>query len=236
VKDQYVGDVNDYLKYALLRAVAQSKQLAVAWMLTASDGRTDGQRLNYLQRPAVFRDLDPPLFDLLAGLVQSEQRTVAAVEASGALGDAAYLSDLLKDDARSRDAYFECLRGISGHRRTVFFDPDNGLEVSSVARGRRSSSKYLYWVEAAATFHQGRSLVIYQHFPRRPRQAFLESSYERARSELGCETVLAFITSHTAFLIVPQPGDVQELSSRLTGFASRAASFGTAVSLMGAHP
>jgi hypothetical protein len=236
VKDQYVGDVNDYLKYALLRSVARTAELVVAWMLTTSDGRTDGQRLNYLQRPGVFRDLDPALFDLLEELVRSNQRTVAAVEASGVLGVAAYLSDGLEDDPRARNSYFDRLSRLAGERRTVFFDPDNGLEVSSVLRGRRSSSKYLYWEEAAATFREGRSIVVYQHFPRRPRQTFLEAAVVRARTELGCETVLAFTTSHTAFLIVPQPIDAEEMSRRVVEFSRRAATLGTAFTLLGERP
>lgn len=236
MKDQYVGDVNDYLKYALLRAVVASDELVVAWMLTASDGRMDGQRLGYLNQPAVFRHLDPTLFDQLGSLVRSNRRTVAAVEASGVLENATYLSDVLEDDLGSRESYFESLRSLAQGRRMVFFDPDNGLEVLSVARGRRSSSKYLYWLEAATMFREGHSLVIYQHFPRRPRHAFLETWFQRGQNKLGCETVVAFTTSHTAFLIIPQPAHAEGLSQRAVDFARRGAPLGTGVTLLGRRP
>jgi hypothetical protein len=44
MKDQYFGDINDYRKYGLLRAI-QSRgtgRLLVAWMLTPADGGRDG--------------------------------------------------------------------------------------------------------------------------------------------------------------------------------------------------
>lgn len=39
VKDQYVGDISDFFKYALLRRIqAAGGKLVVCWMLTESDG------------------------------------------------------------------------------------------------------------------------------------------------------------------------------------------------------
>ena len=48
MKNQYVGDVNDYRKYGLIRALIgdQDIKVGVCWMLTAPDGRTDGDFLN----------------------------------------------------------------------------------------------------------------------------------------------------------------------------------------------
>ena len=53
VKDQYFGDVNDFRKYGLLRVLAGSDRLrlGVCWMLTAPDGRTNGEFLAYLGQP-----------------------------------------------------------------------------------------------------------------------------------------------------------------------------------------
>lgn len=40
VKHQYVGDINDYRKYALLRALSAggANRIGVCWMLTPDDG------------------------------------------------------------------------------------------------------------------------------------------------------------------------------------------------------
>lgn len=45
MKNQYFGDINDYLKYGLLRVIAKKTGLrvAVCWMPTPDDGHTDGK-------------------------------------------------------------------------------------------------------------------------------------------------------------------------------------------------
>jgi hypothetical protein len=64
VKDQYFGDVNDYRKYGLLRAIlaGANVRLGVCWMLTAPDSRTDGRHVAYLDNPTKFRRFDHELF------------------------------------------------------------------------------------------------------------------------------------------------------------------------------
>lgn len=49
MKHQYVGDINDYRKYALLRALSSggTNQVGVCWMLTPDDGGADGAKLAY---------------------------------------------------------------------------------------------------------------------------------------------------------------------------------------------
>lgn len=72
MKEQYVGDINDYRKYALLRALAGegTVTIGVCWMLTPSDSSNHGSKLDYLKKPA-FREFDPPLFDLLTTVMDA---------------------------------------------------------------------------------------------------------------------------------------------------------------------
>ncbi len=44
MKNQYFGDVNDYLKYGLLRQLSNEGRfkICVCWMLTEPDGTTEG--------------------------------------------------------------------------------------------------------------------------------------------------------------------------------------------------
>lgn len=57
MKNQYFGDVNDYRKYGLLRALTGQGALTttVCWMLTPDDGRTDGRFTEYLAQPDRWR-------------------------------------------------------------------------------------------------------------------------------------------------------------------------------------
>lgn len=67
MKDQYVGDINDYRKYALLRVLSAggANRIGVCWMMTPSDGGLDGGKLAYLQQPERHRHVDPELLQLV---------------------------------------------------------------------------------------------------------------------------------------------------------------------------
>lgn len=203
MKDQYTGDVNDYGKYGLLRALADAYEgrLHVCWMLTPADGRTDGSRLAYLSDAPRFREFDPPLFDVLAGLVSCDRRTVQAVAAANVLSGATFHADILPDAEVGRQRYFADVRSRLGPAELVFFDPDNGLEVSSVPRGRRNSSKYLYWDEFVNALGEGRAVCVYQHFPRRPRGAFVAALLDRVGELAPDHFAFAVTSPSVAFLI-----------------------------------
>ena len=64
MKDQYFGDINDYRKYGLIRALQAEAQLKVlaAWMLTPNDDRRDGELRAYLQEPGSWQQFDPELY------------------------------------------------------------------------------------------------------------------------------------------------------------------------------
>jgi hypothetical protein len=207
VKHQYVGDINDYRKYALLRSLSAggANRVGVCWMLTPDDGGADGGKLTYLGQLERHRRFDPELFDILAhAAAEPDRRRLQTIEGSGAIAGALYYNETLPDDAPSRASFIERCASQFRDADLVFFDPDNGLEVS-LPKGRKNSSKYLYLDEVAAFYQAGKSLLIYQHFPRVERQAFLASCNERLRSVApGC-SVWAFTTSHVVFLLLIHP-------------------------------
>ena len=73
MKNQYLGNVNDYRKHGLLRALqgAMRDRLLVTWMLTPDDGGGDVGFRFYLKDPGRWRGYDPELFDGIAGLLSS---------------------------------------------------------------------------------------------------------------------------------------------------------------------
>jgi hypothetical protein len=235
LKDQYVGDVNDYVKYALLRSISDREhRLGVVWMLTAPDERADGSRLAYLTRPERFRHLDPALFDGLAELITSGRRSVRDLQEARLLPHAIFFSAEMDNGPAARADYIERAINRSAGAAFVFFDPDNGVEVPSVKRGRRGSARYVYWDELGAFFARGHSLVVYQHFPRRPRLAFLERLGDAARYHVGGPGVLALTTPHVAFLLLPQAWHWDRLSACLDAVCERAAPFAARVVTVGA--
>ena len=172
MKHQYFGDINDYRKYGLLRALLANTPLAlrVAWMLTPDDGSSDGGFRSYLQQPDRWKRFDPELYAGLAALAQRRAfPRVSLLGATDLLPGATFFSDLVPDQLAQREVWSTALlRGVRG-TELVFLDPDNGIEVKSSPAGRRGSSKYVRWSEIEKIWSLGASLLVYQHFPRKPR-------------------------------------------------------------------
>ena len=215
VKDQYFGDINDFQKYRLLRILTgggagpghgAGTTLSVCWMLTPPDGRTDGRHTRYLDHPEEWAGLDPALFEFLRDAVRdgATGREVSAIERSGLLGRATFHSTLVPEAAPARARFLADALSLAAGADLVFFDPDNGLEVRSVAYGRAGSSKYLYWREVEETYAQGHSMLIYQHFPRVARGPYVEDLAAELGRRCGADRVIAFATPGVVFLLVPQ--------------------------------
>ena len=206
MKDQYVGDENDYCKYGLLRLLAAyGVPTLVGWMCTRGDGRSDGRRTAYLDWPERWKRYDPQLFEALADLVREGQRNLRAVEQSGILPGARFFRDLLPEDAAGRARHVARLVRLARRGDLLFLDPDNGLEVASVPYGRARSSRYLYLREVETLYRAGPSLLLYQHLPRVERASFVRYVVERCRSATDAPLAVSFRTRSVLFLLLPRP-------------------------------
>ena len=209
MKNQYFGDVNDYRKYGLLRLLTGQGGLsaAICWMLTPDDGRSDGRFTEYLQQPERWRPYDPALFDTLREMVaRREERDMDLVDLAGEAGilpAARFFVRTLRDDLQSRSRYFEVFWSVAQGCDLIFFDPDNGLEVKSRPAGRKGSSRYLYWTELEQAFSRGYSVLVYQHFRREKRDAFIERIAQEMRQRTGAACVYSFRTARVVFFLLP---------------------------------
>ncbi len=211
MKDQYFGDVNDFRKYGLLRnlVLPTRLRLGVCWMLTASDGRSDGNFLSYLQQPQRYEACDPDLYRWMKSVVHEEgDRRVARIEGSRVLPDAVFQSEMLTDNGSQRSRYFAECQQIFRECDLVFFDPDNGVEIGTTGKGRRNSSKFVFWDELQATFSAGASVLVYQHFPRMERTQFIASLASELGRRLDTRSVFSFRTPHVVFLLAAQASHV----------------------------
>ena len=97
MQDQYAGDIGDFVKYGLLRAISEGKCLGVAWYLCTDSGSTkkgDGRHIDYLKQDEKWRHLDCELFNTLKGLVDEGKRSVSEIRKSGILGMPSLLINL----------------------------------------------------------------------------------------------------------------------------------------------
>ena len=108
MNDDFVGDIGDYSKYGLLRALNQvgGFRLGIVWMKTNTIAR---QSRKPIKQRETFKYLDtsvrgneslsacdPKLYRILKSLVDDGMRTIAGLEASHALpAGTAYFDELL---------------------------------------------------------------------------------------------------------------------------------------------
>jgi hypothetical protein len=205
MKNQYFADINDYLKYGILRAIANSKlKICLCWMLTEDDNRNDGRKIRYLQDSDKWRKYDPVLFDVMKWSIEKNRRSVDVAEKKDLIPDATYHPTLLTDDRDERDQYFKELTEISAASDLIFFDADNGMEVKSVKKGNKNSSKYLYWDEVER-FADTHSILVFQYFPRKNRKEFVEGISQRLKTVSNSASVMALKTSQVVFFLVLHP-------------------------------
>ena len=173
MQDRYVGDIGDFVKYGLLRALGKGKRLGVAWYLRADDGPTgsgDGRYTEYLRQPDDWRHLDPELFDTLKELVDEDRRSVAEIQRSGILENAVFADEPLNVDKvavrereRWRREWFERVKDALSDCDLVFADPDNGLCPDDRFKPTRKENAKRIRLSEALALAEGRPTVIYHH-------------------------------------------------------------------------
>jgi hypothetical protein len=205
MKNQYYGDINDYLKYGLLRCFADAGlRIGVCWMLTADDHPSDGHKIRYLSNPESWRAYDPDLFDALANAIRSGARNVQQAEESALLRNASFSKDLVPDNKSQREVWLTKALAKLAHADLLFFDPDNGIEVQSKPSGCTGSCKYIYWNEIELAWARGASLLIFQHFPRQNRERYISRLAGQLKGRVLGGSVIPLVTSNVVYLLACQ--------------------------------
>lgn len=198
MQNAYVGDIGDFAKYGLLRAIRGERRLGVAWYLHPSPERPagrqsgDGRHTTYLSDRDNWRNLDPQLFDTLGQLVRGGHRSVRRIEDSGLLGEADFAGEPLDirrvpiaARAAWRHRWFEGVNSTLANCDLVFADPDNGLYPDERFRPTQQVSAKRIPVAEVARLAEGRPAVIYHHNTRRPGGHHNETQYWMQRLP-GC--------------------------------------------------
>jgi hypothetical protein len=134
MQDRYAGDVGDFVKLGLLRALSPGRQLGVAWYrYPDEDHNGDGRHITYLDQPARYEHLDPALFR--APAERHEGCTLDHLASAG-LWNGAISSDApvaSGGDAVTRSPWLAhrvvqpCGGATLSPCDLVFADPDNGI-------------------------------------------------------------------------------------------------------------
>ena len=186
MQDRYAGDIGDFGKYGLLRALCGEDEhgpalrLGVLWYAFEGDKEQspgDGRHTSYVhsERGGSFEECDPGLFTIMRTIVCRGTRSIAEIEKSGALPhDTRYFSCPLtframkpgNPRALKRRTWLAAARHAVEGAALVFADPDNGLETPSVGQLTAKGPKYVYYKDLEFLQDGERSTVVYHHLGR----------------------------------------------------------------------
>ena len=243
MQNRYFGDVGDFGKYGLLRALsgywpeAPALRLGVAWYLVPDEGHNDdGRHISYLMKPE-YRTCDPELHDTLRRLLieDGHPRKVDLVSRHGLLPPTTSYAARPLDYANAqssmgrnrregrlayRAVWLEDTLARCADSDIVFLDPDNGFEVASTPKHAPKAPKYVYWDEFDRFANLGKTLVVYHHLNRtRPAldQVAAKTSEIRKRSpDLPEPIALLFRRgSLRCFFLLPAPAHHALIDFRL---------------------
>jgi len=174
MQNRYVGDIGDYVKLAILRALAsgpQERRLGVAWWLFPDENRGgDGEHREYVDRPEDWKRFDPELFQVLVTINKSGQRHVRALEDPTILPSAIFARDPIPCTASPfKLRPLERIRWITEISTRlkgcdlVFLDPDNGIAPEGLKMTQRRAGKSVTIEDIAALTQHNRTIAIYHH-------------------------------------------------------------------------
>lgn len=192
MQDNYVGDIGDYGKYGLLRAICSERlSLSVNWykVVPKTVGKQDdGKYINYLNLPEIYRAYDPELFDALHNMVCIQKnRSVQRIEQEG-LFPAIFFSDEI---GINRKNWHHNAQSRTAGTDVIFLDPDNGLETFNMFQKNNATDKHVKWAELKAYYDRGQSVVLYQHRPQMtPKEKCIEGVIQFQKSFLNADNVM----------------------------------------------
>lgn len=214
MKHQYFGDVNDYVKYGLLRCFSDvGFRVGVCWMLTDRDQRTDGSKVQYLSCPQDWERHDPELFNHLTQVLGTpDGRHLRHIEGPNHIPHARFFGATVPDSLSERSVWSQEMFAVLSGSDLLFFDPDNGIEVPSKAIGQKGSSKYVFWNELVESWKHAKSLLVFQHFPRIKRSEYIPARVQEMSALLSDSLVIPLQSSNVLFLLAYRAVDAIQIS------------------------
>lgn len=183
MQDRYAGDIGDFGKIALLRAIqSQGLSVAVNWYRVEpldvelkADGSFKQEDGKYLI-PDRLKVCDEELAETLTKIAKSTNRSIKALEKQSLIPGAKYYRDPVTVEDREgwHARVLTALNGVD----VVFLDPDNGMLVESVRKRSARSVKYTFYEEVCDYIKRGQSVLVYNHRSRKQEGLYFRELYQ----------------------------------------------------------
>ena len=199
MQDRYAGDVGDFGKFGLLKAVrASGMKVGINWykvlppsfeisesgIFKNNDGKHKISKQDAL--------CDPELADALNSIfVKDAQRSVELLERAALIDDAVYFSK--PTPVKDRPAWHTEAIHTFRDCDIVFLDPDNGLLPEKTSCSSTKSVKYVFDEEIHDYLAAEKSVICYQHRKRIPPADYFAEMEQRLRV-IGAECGTLVVT------------------------------------------
>lgn len=239
MQNRYTGDIGDFGKFLLLKALFPEHTIGTVWYLYPDETHNnDGSHIVCDANHALFRrcmGLDPVMAESFNAIFRHPSRHVGLLESAKLIPDGVYFSEPVlgndPNDLLHRPAWHaEALDHIAVHGCSVVcLDPDNGIEPRSKSKAAPSArGKYVTYDEIEAFFQieAVRHCLIYQHPHRMKSHAAqareLHEEFSQRYHGRAAVTLIRHNPVQPRFYIVlskegPIPGIDDKLSSLLFG-------------------
>ena len=207
MQDKYAGDIGDFGKYGLLHELSKQAggkiSLGINWFYATHEeiANSDGNHIAYLSKTnkakTRFRSCFPNLYDKLSTIVYQNRRSIAEIEASKILPEGTifysaaipHSGDTAAEMVALRQAWFEESLSQLDQADIIFLDPDNGIQIDPSKKEKPTAVKYVFTDEIETYYGLGKSLIIYNHRDRRPREEYerkilINRKYVRSPSDI----------------------------------------------------
>ncbi|MGI5953931.1 hypothetical protein [Dysosmobacter sp.] len=171
MQDRYAGDIGDFAKFGLLKALlAEGFSLGVNWYhADPPENERDKGTGDFLHEDGrhpidlKYFMCDEPLAKALRKIAESDARSIAQLEEAVLLNPTktVYYDEVISVSGRSQ-WHKDALQALASCE-LVFLDPDTGLNVKSYGKGAAKSVKYVWDHELSDYLCRGQSVVLYQH-------------------------------------------------------------------------
>lgn len=222
MQDRYAGDIGDYVKLGLLRALSPNYKLGLVWYkIPNEEHNNDGRHIKYLHQPEKYSHFDRDLFQHLARVTRTERSITSllpALEPAVSFEESIDLKFISSVQRRAyRAKWFSRALDSVHDCNIVFADPDNGIvDDSDKRKGSAKFRKQIPLAEALA-FAENRCAVIYHHNTRRAGGHDAEVDHLLQQISIPSIAVRAKAYSPRTFFVVnPTP----EIRSRVHNFCA----------------
>jgi len=196
MRDYFVGDINDFMKYDLLEKINHylMKKILIVWMKTTGDGN----KLDYLKN-LNYKEYNKELHDNLSEIIENNKRTIKQVKNIKSLKGYLSFDEELTNNQIKRKEYFNNVKKLLKDIDLVFFDPDNGIVPN---KNKKRKKEYVYWDEMLEIWKEEKDLLIYQHFPHKNHKIFIEKLKRECEENISNSYVYFFESDFVVFILL----------------------------------